>query len=106
MTKTSSIYSNPYYLRENYREYTSEAYKSQVVGIKKVQKKRKKRTPLTPEQASQLSKKKQALKEQQHMWCPMEVLKRGPHTGLYCAQHGTWIKWISQEDAAKIQDIL
>jgi len=42
----------------------------------------------------------------EHMWCPMQVLKKGPHTGLYCVQHGTWIKWISQKDAAKIQDIL
>jgi hypothetical protein len=43
---------------------------------------------------------------EQHMWCPMEVLKKGPHTGLYCAQHGTWIKWIGQKDVAKIQDML
>jgi len=43
---------------------------------------------------------------EEHLFCPMTVLKKGPHTGLYCAQHGTWIKWISQEDAAKIQDIL
>jgi hypothetical protein len=106
MTKTSSIYSNPYYLRENYREYTPEAYRSQVVGIDKAKKKRKKRTPLTPEQASQLSKKKQALKEQQHMLCPMEVRQKGPHVGLYCSCHGTWIRWISLTEAAKIQDIL
>ena len=103
MTKTSSIYSNPYYLRENYREYTSEAYKSQVVGIKKAQKKRAKRTP---EQTSQRSKQKQILKEQKHMFCPMEVRQKGPHIGLYCAQHGVWIKWISQTQAQEIQDIL
>jgi hypothetical protein len=43
---------------------------------------------------------------EEHLWCPMEVRQRGPHVGLYCAQHGTWIKWIGQKDAAKIQDIL
>jgi hypothetical protein len=61
---------------------------------------------LTPQQQSKLTYQKQILKEQKHMFCPMEVLKRGPHTGLYCAQHGVWIQWISHQDAAKIQDIL
>jgi hypothetical protein len=106
MTRTSSIYSNPYYLRENYREYTPEAYRSQVVGITKTKKKKAKTTSLTPAQASQRSKKKQALKEQKHLLCPMELRPRGPHTGLYCSCHGTWIRWISQTEAAKIQDIL
>jgi hypothetical protein len=43
---------------------------------------------------------------EQHLFCPMEVRQQGPHVGLYCAQHGTWIKWIGRKDAAKIQDIL
>jgi hypothetical protein len=103
MTRNSSIYSNPYYLRENYREYTPEAYKSQVVGIKKAKKKKTKRTPA---QISAWSKKKQIAKEQAHMFCPMEVRSKGPHIGLYCAQHGTWIKWISQQDAESIKNIL
>ena len=103
MTRISSIYSNPYYLKENHKEYTKEAYKSQVLGIKRP---KKKRTPMTAEQQSQHSKQRQHVKEQAHLWCPMEVRVRGPHTGLYCAQHGTWIKWISQTQAQEIQDIL
>lgn len=67
---------------------------------------RKKRTKLTPEQISKLSKRQQELKEQTHMHCPMEVRKKGPHIGLYCACHGTWIKWINQREARTIQDIL
>ena len=106
MKPISNIYSNPYYLKENHKEYTTEAYKSQVLGIKKIKKKRKKRTPLTPEQASQQSKERQAAKEQAHQHCPMELRAKGPHTGLYCAQHGIWIRWISQTDADLIKDLL
>jgi hypothetical protein len=43
---------------------------------------------------------------QQHLWCPVEAIKKGPHTGLYCATHGTWLKWISLADQAKIADIV
>jgi hypothetical protein len=43
---------------------------------------------------------------QQHLHCRMEVRVRGPHTGLYCAEHGTWIKWISAQEVHKIKDIL
>jgi hypothetical protein len=43
---------------------------------------------------------------QTHLHCPMELRQRGPHVGLYCSCHGTWIRWISQTEAAKIQDIL
>jgi len=35
MSKISSIYSNPYYLRENHREYSDDEYKSQVLGHRK-----------------------------------------------------------------------
>jgi len=43
---------------------------------------------------------------EQHLFCRMDLLKKGPHTGLYCAEHGTWIKWISQTDADIIKDML
>jgi hypothetical protein len=99
----TSIHSNPYYLSEIGKKYTPEAYKSQVLGIKK---KRPKTVPLTPAQASAKSKQKQQAKEQAHLHCPMAVRPRGPHMGLYCAQHGTWIKWISQTQAETIKDIL
>lgn len=41
-------------------------------------------------------------RQDQHIHCPMRFEKKGPHTGMYCAQHGTWIKWMSQADLAKI----
>ena len=43
---------------------------------------------------------------EQHLSCPLELRQRGPHVGLYCAQHGTWLKWISKDDQAKIADLL
>ena len=68
--------------------------------------KKKPRNKLTPEQISQLTHRKQELKEQDHLHCRMEVRQRGPHTGLYCSEHGTWIRWISATEANKIKDIL
>ena len=44
--------------------------------------------------------------EHEHAQCEMTVQQKGPHWGLYCAQHGTWIKWISQRDVAKIVDLV
>ena len=61
---------------------------------------------MTPQQQSLLTKQQQAAKEQKHMWCRMEVRKKGPHVGLYCTEHGTWIRWISADQARKIKDIL
>jgi hypothetical protein len=36
MTLISSIYSNPYYLRENHREYSEDDYRSQILGLVKM----------------------------------------------------------------------
>jgi hypothetical protein len=38
MTRISSIYSNPYYLRENHKEYSDDEFKSQVQGLGKPRK--------------------------------------------------------------------
>ncbi|CAB4166013.1 hypothetical protein UFOVP849_10 [uncultured Caudovirales phage] len=38
------------------------------------------------------------LNQRRHLNCPMTFKTQGPHTGMYCATHGTWIKWISQKD--------
>jgi len=57
-----------------------------------------------------MSKKKQYYTAeqaaQQHLHCRMEVRVRGPHTGLYCSEHGAWIKWISPKQVEKIKDLL
>ena len=68
--------------------------------------KKSKRFLLTPKQQSEQTRLKREQIEQEHMWCPMEVRVKGPHTGLYCAQHGVWIKWISHSEATAIKDIL
>jgi hypothetical protein len=38
--------------------------------------------------------------------CAMEVRAKGPHTGLYCREHTTWIRWISHQQAQAIIDLL
>ena len=41
-----------------------------------------------------------------HAGCPVRFEQRGPHTGMWCARHGVWLKWISKADQAKIADLL
>jgi hypothetical protein len=41
-----------------------------------------------------------------HSACEMTIRPLGPHQGLYCLQHKAWIKWISRQDLAKIQDLI
>ena len=36
MTRISSIYSNPYYLRENHREYSQKEFRSLILGLVKM----------------------------------------------------------------------
>lgn len=36
MSRISSIYSNPYYLRENHKEYSDDEFKQQVQGLSKM----------------------------------------------------------------------
>jgi len=41
--------------------------------------------------------------ELKHNHCAMEFRPSGPHWGLYCAEHGTWIKWISKKDQERLR---
>jgi hypothetical protein len=66
----------------------------------------KKTNALTPEQQSELSRRKLAQREHEHLSCAMEVRAKGPHTGLYCREHTTWIRWISHQQAQAIIDLL
>lgn len=36
---------------------------------------------------------------QQHRSCTAVVQRQGPHWGVYCAQHGSWIQWITGQQA-------
>jgi hypothetical protein len=40
--------------------------------------------------------------QNQHLHCQMAVRQKGPHWGLYCAEHGTWICWIPQSQLAEV----
>ena len=40
---------------------------------------------------------------QQHRHCTAEVRRKGPHWGVYCSQHGTWMQWITGQQAQLIQ---
>jgi hypothetical protein len=39
---------------------------------------------------------------QLHSRCECEVRQTGPHWGVYCARHGTWIQWIGRDQAQEI----
>lgn len=56
----------------------------------------------TAEQQRTQSAKNRARVEQRHANCEMTVRPQGPHMGLYCAQHGTWIQWLPRELASRI----
>jgi hypothetical protein len=51
-------------------------------------------------------KQAQQQAQQSHEACEMTVRPCGPHWGLYCVEHGRWIRWISRKDLAKIQDLI
>ena len=61
---------------------------------------------MTSEQQSQHTRLKREQIQHEHMSCAMQVKTQGPHMGLYCADHGTWIKWISPKQVKLIQDLL
>jgi hypothetical protein len=33
-------------------------------------------------------------RDTEHSLCPKTTKTAGPHLGLYCATHGTWLAWI------------
>jgi len=37
-------------------------------------------------------------REQAHLLCAKRLERVGPHQGLYCREHGVWLRWISQKD--------
>jgi len=39
---------------------------------------------------------------QLHRDCEAEVRQVGPHWGVYCGDHGTWIQWIRQDQIDQI----
>ena len=42
----------------------------------------------------------------QHSACACAVRQQGPHWGVYCADHGTWIQWIDRTQAQQIAKML
>ena len=63
----------------------------------------KRHTRPNPERSRARTAEIRAQKERDHAHCEMIAQPRGPHWGLYCAQHGTWIQWIP---AARAQEML
>lgn len=41
------------------------------------------------------------LTNQQHASCEKITKKQGPHLGLYCAVHGTWLTWIPKTSGSQ-----
>lgn len=57
------------------------------------------RTPVRPKPRTMTV----AERWQRHEQCPAEIRERGPHIGLYCAQHHKWIKWVSLAEAQELR---
>ena len=49
-----------------------------------------------------MSKKKKRIK-QDHTNCNCLILQRGPHWGLFCAEHDAYIKWLSAGELAVVR---
>ena len=43
---------------------------------------------------------KHLAREARHLHCDMDIKQKGPHWGLYCKQHGKWIRWITHNEAS------
>ena len=89
-----------HWMKSNYRSNEqSEVDLLFVMSYTTIMSKQKRKYPRTlkktPEQIAQ-----------EHMHCRMELLQKGPHMGLYCGEHGTWIQWIGKYQAKQIKDIL
>ena len=48
------------------------------------------------------TRSRQQHREQRHRDCPMEFRQKGPHMGMYCACHGTWIQWLRHQDLLRL----
>lgn len=55
------------------------------------------------QQARQRTQQRRRCVELAHQHCPIEYRASGPHWGMYCQTHGTWIQWISQRDLEKLR---
>ena len=40
-----------------------------------------------------------------HTNCEMILKQRGPHFGLFCAQHGSYIKWLGAAELAQVRQM-
>ena len=59
-------------------------------------------TKLSAEQQRTRTQLKRQQTEQQHLHCEMVFLQKGPHWGMYCKQHSTWIRWVRQQELVEL----
>lgn len=38
-----------------------------------------------------------------HSNCECQLRQKGPHWGLFCAEHGSYIKWLNRQELAEIR---
>lgn len=48
--------------------------------------------------------KKQRIKID-HTNCECMIKQKGPHWGLFCAEHGSYIKWLSAAELVELQQL-
>lgn len=99
MSKISSIYQSPHYLKEAHKELTAQQQRAWLQPRKK-----KIKRPPRGQRPSMTAKQQRVF--DLHSRCDPDLRQVGPHMGLFCRQHGTWIKWVTKSDAQKIQEIM
>lgn len=51
------------------------------------------------------SKRIRKSKKYDHSLCEMLVAPKGPHIGLWCAQHHKYIKWLNPKEQREIKNM-
>lgn len=51
----------------------------------------------TTQERQQRTRQQQLRRQVEHNRCEMTIRQNGPHWGLYCREHGTWIQWLRQD---------
>lgn len=52
-----------------------------------------------------MGKKRNKTPKIDHTHCEMMLKQKGPHWGMYCQQHGTWIKWLGTKDLKEVMKL-
>lgn len=104
MSQISKIYASPHYLKEVYKDLNKQQQQAWLSPKKKRPKATKKKRPPRGKKPTVTAKQQAAF--DLHAACQARIQQVGPHWGLYCADHNTWIKWIAKDQVEKVRDLI